>query len=1177
MLMHHWSFTLHGPSGMLSTLESGETQFVLGTEKAADVWTIAGEGVAPRHALVRIAAGRIEVEDLAGGTLVNGHPITGRVEAEYPASVQVGEVTLVVERKSEDPSQAATIVQSPRQGGAPLDDLQATVVTQRPVANVQRASVESANKAATLCEYTLVKEIARGGMGQIYFGEDPQLERQVAVKVSSISEGGEDPRFSKEAKVLALLAHPNIVPIYNIGVDAQSRPFYSMKLVKGRTLQAVLNALKDGKTEETKEYTQAALLTIFRKVCDAMAFAHAKGILHRDLKPENIMVGEYGEVLVMDWGLAKILGERDAVGAVKPAATDTGDYGMTLEGEVMGTPQYMSPEQAEGMVAELDTRSDVYSLGGILYAILTLRPPVGGSKLAEVLGNVKSGALSPMGTATRMAKGIGGRLEPMAVAVPAALQAVTLKAMSLNRGNRYASVEAFAADIEAYQNGFATSAEHAGFARQVVLLVKRNQAVSGLCAVLLVSAMVFSLRLIASERTARANERKALEERAAARVSRAQAQIALAQSEDQTRNPQVMRRVLDEVPHEYRDQQWSYLDSKLAPPAISFDVPEAPVEAAFPTHRAPGCFLTVQRNGDVRYLDPVAGFGSPLFRVTSPVKDLAFAFFEDDARVWLAVVTNRSARLGEKTYAASLEVLEVPAGKSVYKVGLDHSCVSVEFSPQGNLLSLGSLPPVPATIQVRNAYHGELVWSGGPKERVHCKFSPDEKRLVSVIENKGFQDLNPWTGEALGPPRNGPGRGGLWSPKADSLYAGWAFSDRSFIRGYNTADGLIRFEYTLFSNYYAPSLSCEGRWLFLTTKRASEGRVVEVLDAHSGIRVHHAYLIGNYGKYLTHLDENHFLCLGDKKVAFLRWNFAESLVAGLPRFDGPFFFMDGDSKVVARTSKDNKGVLKIFDLTKQKAEAVPGFAVQASVGIFTNKARDLFSYRDESRAGESVIARVASQGIHPVSRWKSPSTPQLSPSGERAWTPYGLYETTSGRLLQKYDRKDLGGTQASSWLDEKHLLEISWVRRKDENDSSEFNETVYVLWEVDTGSVALKVSEPRARTFGVSQDGRWIAEGGEDGRLRIRSAKTLEIQKEYKVHDSVVSRAEWHPTKPVIVTCSQDYWVKVWDARDGALVQSFRCSNYPTNIAMNRRGDLLGAGNFGSSQIFALDLRHVRD
>ena len=282
----------------MGTLESGETQFVLGTEQATDVWTIAGEGVAVRHALVRVAAGRIEVEDLAGGTLVNGHPITGLVEAEYPASVQVGEVTLVVEQKGDAPSQAATLVQNPPQEGAPLGDLEVTVVTPRAATPVIAQKTFELNEAEALCKYTLVKEIARGGMGQIYFGEDPQLERQVAVKVSSISEGGEDPRFTKEAKVLALLAHPNIVPIHATGVDAQGRPFYSMKLVKGRSLQAVLNALKDGDAAAAKEHTQAALLTIFRKVCDAMAFAHAKGILHRNLKPEHIMVAEYGEVLV---------------------------------------------------------------------------------------------------------------------------------------------------------------------------------------------------------------------------------------------------------------------------------------------------------------------------------------------------------------------------------------------------------------------------------------------------------------------------------------------------------------------------------------------------------------------------------------------------------------------------------------------------------------------------------------------------------------------------------------------------------------------------------------------------------------------------------------------------------------------------------------------------------------
>jgi serine/threonine protein kinase/formylglycine-generating enzyme required for sulfatase activity len=518
--MQTWSITLHGPAGVISTVDTGESQFVIGTETASDVFTVSGEGVGARHAWVWISEAGLQVEDLGGGTVLNGYQITERVQVEYPASVQVGELTLVVEVKTVQPvavsptpsSMDITIPQ--RAVTKRKASMEVTIPQRMPTrSNVQKiastgtpsAQPSSADEASTHCKYTLVKEIARGGMGQIYFGEDPQLERQVAVKVSSISEDGEDPRFSKEAKVLAQLAHPNIVPIHNIGVDTQGRPFYSMKLVKGRTLQAVLNLIRDGDAAALKDYPRATLLTIFRKVCDAMMFAHSKGILHRDLKPENIMVGEYGEVLVMDWGLAKVLGEREDTVSTVSRVNDTGDYGMTMEGEVMGTPQYMSPEQAMGMVAELDQRSDIYSLGGILYAILTLRPPIDGTTLDEVLTKVKNGSISSMVT-KRGGKGAltVGAPTAMGAEVPEALQAVTLKAMATDRNKRYASVELFAGDIERYQNGFATQAEEAGTFKRLILFIKRNKGVSAAVAVFLLAATGFVVKLAASERKASA-------------------------------------------------------------------------------------------------------------------------------------------------------------------------------------------------------------------------------------------------------------------------------------------------------------------------------------------------------------------------------------------------------------------------------------------------------------------------------------------------------------------------------------------------------------------------------------------------------------------------------------------------------------------------------------------------
>jgi serine/threonine protein kinase len=520
MQMRQWSITLHGPAGILSSADTGESQFVIGTETASDVLTVAGDGVKPRHAWVWIGEAGMQVEDLGGGTLVNGHQIRERVQVEYPASVQVGDVTLVIEVKLVQPA-----VVPPTSGSLDISipqpavakskaSLDVTIPQRTPArSSVQKtestvspfASSTSADEASIHCKYTLVREIARGGMGQIYFGEDPQLKRNVAVKVSSVSEAGEDPRFSKEAEVLAQLAHPNIVPIYNIGVDAQSRPFYSMKLIKGRTLQAVLNLVRDGDAAAMKDYPRATLLTVFRKVCDAMMFAHSKRILHRDLKPENIMVGEYGEVLVMDWGLAKVLGECEEQGASVSRVNDTGDYGMTMEGEVMGTPQYMSPEQAMGMVAELDTRSDIYSLGGILYAILTLRPPIEGTTLDEVLTKVKNGSISSMVT-KRGGKGSVTVWTPTAMGaeVPEALQAVTLKAMATERNKRYASVEAFAGDIERYQNGFATSAEDAGALRRIKLWVARNKVLAGSAAAMLIVVSSFSVKVVVEGRKASA-------------------------------------------------------------------------------------------------------------------------------------------------------------------------------------------------------------------------------------------------------------------------------------------------------------------------------------------------------------------------------------------------------------------------------------------------------------------------------------------------------------------------------------------------------------------------------------------------------------------------------------------------------------------------------------------------
>ncbi len=210
--------------------------------------------------------------------------------------------------------------------------------TVRPISD---RALERLRQAATLPDfegtrYRLIEELGRGGMGVVYLAEDAMLERKVAIKVFHLDDASEElaERMRHEARTLARLEHPNIVPVYDFGQLAGGRLYYSMKYVEGSRLDAQL-----GESLPRK-------LRLFESICEAVAYAHARGVVHRDLKPANIMIGSFGEVLVMDWGLAKL-------------------HQDNATGRVMGTPHYMAPEQARGD-AEIDARADIYSLGRIL-------------------------------------------------------------------------------------------------------------------------------------------------------------------------------------------------------------------------------------------------------------------------------------------------------------------------------------------------------------------------------------------------------------------------------------------------------------------------------------------------------------------------------------------------------------------------------------------------------------------------------------------------------------------------------------------------------------------------------------------------------------------------------------------------------------------------------------------
>ena len=249
-----------------------------------------------------------------------------------------------------------------------------------------RSAEMPAQNGASLGRYQLQGEIARGGMGAILKGRDVDLGRDLAIKVLLESHQGNPEvvsRFIEEAQIGGQLQHPGIVPVYELGTfpEPDRRPYFAMKLVKGRTLAALLHERTD------PAHDLPRFLSIFEQVCQTMAYAHARGVIHRDLKPSNVMVGSFGEVQVMDWGLAKVLprgGIADEAGAQPVQETvimtvrsgSAGSGSESQAGSVLGTPAYMAPEQARGEVERIDERADVFGLGAILCEILTGRPPL---------------------------------------------------------------------------------------------------------------------------------------------------------------------------------------------------------------------------------------------------------------------------------------------------------------------------------------------------------------------------------------------------------------------------------------------------------------------------------------------------------------------------------------------------------------------------------------------------------------------------------------------------------------------------------------------------------------------------------------------------------------------------------------------------------------------------------
>ncbi len=358
--------------------------------------------------------------------------------------------------------------------------------------------------------YRFLDEVGRGGLGRVFRARDLYLDRQVAVK--ELIDPGEDAqrRFVREALITARLQHPAIVPIYDAGQSGEEGPFYAMKLVAGRSLA-------DALAEATTLEQRLALLPSVIAVADAMAYAHSEKIIHRDLKPQNVLVGDYGETVLIDWGLAKDLAvldrrtEADSVGPYRAASSTT----ETMDGAVLGTPAFMAPEQAIG--EDVDERADVYALGAMLYHLGAGVPPHGGASVDEMLVKVATGDIVPL-----------MEREPR---IPADLAAVVGKAMQHDPAKRYPTARELAEDLHKFQTGQLVGAKTYTRGERLRRWLRKNRrvvAVASVAFAILTAYGVWSLQRITAER--RRAEDEAAHATAAAAEASTQRDVAIAQA-----------------------------------------------------------------------------------------------------------------------------------------------------------------------------------------------------------------------------------------------------------------------------------------------------------------------------------------------------------------------------------------------------------------------------------------------------------------------------------------------------------------------------------------------------------------------------------------------------------------------------------------------------------------------